>query len=54
VRELRELKEFVNNNKECIEEFFDIKRDSSEKASQGLKKNFYEYASEEEEDPNSH
>ena len=26
VRELHELREFVNNNKECIEEFFNIKR----------------------------
>lgn len=27
VKEMRELREFVNNNKECIEEFFNIKRD---------------------------
>jgi hypothetical protein len=26
VRELHDLREFVNNNKECIEEFFNIKR----------------------------
>lgn len=26
LRELAELREFVNNNKECIEDFFNIKR----------------------------
>ena len=26
MRELAELREFVNNNKECIEDFFNIKR----------------------------
>ena len=26
MRELHDLREFVNNNKECIEEFFNIKR----------------------------
>lgn len=27
INELHDLREFVNNNKECIEEFFNIKRD---------------------------
>ena len=26
MKELHDLREFVNNNKECIEEFFNIKR----------------------------
>jgi hypothetical protein len=54
VRELRDLKEFVNNNKECIEEFFDIKRGASKLEGKGLNKNFYEYASQDEEDANTH
>ncbi len=29
IRELNELRDFVNNNKECIEDFFQIKRDSN-------------------------
>jgi hypothetical protein len=28
IDELAELREFVNNNKECIEDFFGIKRDA--------------------------
>ena len=28
IQELNDLREFVNNNKECIEDFFNIKRDN--------------------------
>jgi len=30
IQELNDLREFVNNNKECIEDFFQIKRDGKQ------------------------
>lgn len=33
IQELKDLHEFVNNNKECIEDFFNIKRDNGFKPS---------------------
>lgn len=31
IRELNDLREFVNNNKECIEDFFNINRNAQPK-----------------------